>query len=279
MFFVGSGATGAINKLVDILNLRLPLDLDARYHLANQIPREERPVVFHGPYEHHSNILPWRHSIADVVVIPLSDKGGLETAYLEKALIEYKDRPLRIGSFSAASNATGIATDVKAVASLLHEYGALSFWDYAAAGPYVHVEMTPKGSDVDLSYKDAVFVSPLKFIGGPGSPGVLCVREDIVRNTVPTQPGGRTVDFVTGAWLPRKAGAPGCAANDRTGGVCSCVPYYGLVDAGSWPLATADDGPGGGSNRSCAQGDHRLDGDLGLGRATGHHVREGLRLP
>lgn len=196
VIFVGSGATGAINKLIDILNLRLPADLSARYDLLSKIPADERPVVFHGPYEHHSNILPWRHSIADVVVIPLDEQGGIDLGRLTQELHHYKSRPLRIGSFSAASNVTGIATDVEAVATLLHQHGALSFWDYAAAGPYVPIHMKP-GAAGPLSYKDAVFLWPHKFIGGPGSPGVLVVRKELVRNTVPTQPGGGTIDFVT----------------------------------------------------------------------------------
>ena len=196
VIFVGSGATGAINKLIDILNLRLPPDLSARYKLDSHIPDHERPVIFIGPYEHHSNILPWRHSSAEVVVIPLDAEGGIDLAQLEQELVRYRDRPLRIGSFSAASNVTGIASDVEVIAELLHRHGALSFWDYAAAGPYVPIEMKPAQAGA-LAYKDAVFLSPHKFIGGPGTPGVLVVRRALVKNTVPTQPGGGTVDFVT----------------------------------------------------------------------------------
>jgi selenocysteine lyase/cysteine desulfurase len=196
VLFVGSGATGAINKLIDILNLRLPQDLCERFDLASHIPLPARPVVFHGPYEHHSNILPWRHCIADVVMIPLTEAGGLDLNQLETELIRYQDRPLRIGSFSAASNVTGIATDVERVTELLHRYGALSFWDYAAAGPYLPIAMKPALGGAP-AYKDAVFLSPHKFVGGPGTPGVLVVRTALVRNTIPTQPGGGTVDYVT----------------------------------------------------------------------------------
>jgi selenocysteine lyase/cysteine desulfurase/CRP-like cAMP-binding protein len=198
VIFVGSGATGAINKLVDLLDLRLPPSLDARYGLSARIPADERPVVLIGPYEHHSNILPWRHSIADVYTVPLDRDGQVSLAALEAALVEHRGRPLVIGSFSAASNVTGIATDVDAISALLHRHGALSFWDYAAAGPYVAIAMNPAGEGADPSaYKDAIFLSPHKFIGGPGSPGVLVVKRGVVRRDVPTQPGGGTVDYVT----------------------------------------------------------------------------------
>lgn len=198
VLFCGSGSTGAIDKLIGILNLRIPADLDDRYGLSAHIPRHERPVVFIGPFEHHSNELPWRESIADVVVIPEDADGHINTARLEEELVRYRDRPLRIGSFSAASNVTGIVSDTHAISTLLHEHGARSFWDFAAAGPYVEIEMgSPGGADGDLSYRDAVFLSPHKFVGGPGTPGVLVVRRELVRNRVPTVPGGGTVAFVT----------------------------------------------------------------------------------
>lgn len=194
VIFCGSGATGAIDKLVGILGLRLPRALDERYRLAEAIPPAERPVVFIGPYEHHSNELPWRESIADVVVIPADPDGHVDLARLAAELAAYADRPLRIGSFSAASNVTGIRTDTGAVAALLHAYGALSCWDFAAAGPYVDIEMGTPASGP--AYKDAVFLSPHKFVGGPGTPGVLIVRREHVRNPVPTVPGGGTVAYV-----------------------------------------------------------------------------------
>jgi selenocysteine lyase/cysteine desulfurase len=198
VLFTGSGSTGAIDKLIGILNLRIPADLDARYGLSDRIPPEERPVVFIGPFEHHSNELSWRESIADVVVIPEDADGHIDQQQLEKELVRHADRPLRIGSFSAASNVTGIVSNTREIAALLHRHGALSFWDFAAAGPYVEIRMEPDGGalDGDLSYLDAVFLSPHKFIGGPGTPGVLAVRRDLLRNRVPTVPGGGTVAYV-----------------------------------------------------------------------------------
>jgi selenocysteine lyase/cysteine desulfurase len=199
--FCGSGMTAAINKLVDVLNIRIPADLDDRYGLRAHIPAAERPVVFIGPYEHHSNELPWRESIADVVTIGEDQDGRIDLGRLERALQEHADRPLRIGSFSAASNVTGILSDTRAISVLLHRHGALSFWDFAAAGPYVEIEMEPHrpGPDPDdaaLDYKDAVVLSPHKFIGGPGTPGVLVARRELFRNRVPTAPGGGTVAYV-----------------------------------------------------------------------------------
>ena len=198
IIFCGSGMTAAINKLVDVLNLRIPNDLDDRYALRSHIPLAERPLVFIGPYEHHSNELPWRESIADVVTIGEDADGRIDLARLERALEETSDRRLRIGSFSAASNVTGILSDTRAISVLLHRHGARSFWDFAAAGPYVEIEMSPHrpGPDAALDYKDAVVLSPHKFIGGPGTPGVLVARRELFANRVPVAPGGGTVVYV-----------------------------------------------------------------------------------
>jgi selenocysteine lyase/cysteine desulfurase len=193
VIFCGSGATGAINKLIDVMNLRIPADLDERYGFSKSIPEAERPVVFIGPFEHHSNELPWRESTVDVVVIREDVDGHVDLADLEAQLVAFAARPVKIGSFSAASNVTGIATDTQAVSSLLHKHGALSFWDYAAAGPYVQIAMK---EDAALAYKDAVFISPHKFIGGPQTPGVLVVKRALLVNTVPACPGGGTVAYV-----------------------------------------------------------------------------------
>jgi len=170
VIFTGSGATSAIQKIIDILSLRLPAGLCDKYPLEDQIPETQRPVVFIGPYEHHSNELPWRESIATLVTIPLTDEGLLDVAVLEEKLQHYSDRRLKIGSFSAASNITGLKTDVDAVTRLLHRFNTLSFWDYAAAGPYVDIDMTGMIDQRGDSSKDAVFISPHKFVGGPGTP-------------------------------------------------------------------------------------------------------------
>lgn len=197
--FCGSGATGAIDRLVRILGLALPAELDERYGLARTIPPEKRPVVLVGPYEHHSNELPWRESIADIVVIREDADGRVDLGHLREELERHAGRPLKIGTFSAASNVTGIVTDTDAVSILLHRYGALSLWDYAAGGPHLPVDMNaaPRIPDGHLAYKDAVFISPHKFVGGPGTAGVLVAKRGLLRNRVPAVPGGGTVSFVS----------------------------------------------------------------------------------
>lgn len=198
VIFCGSGATGAINKMIEILNLRLPADLDERYGLSGRIPADERPVVFIGPFEHHSNEISWRETIADVVVIDEDRDGKIDESHLERELIAYRDRPLKIGSFSAASNVTGIVSNTSSVTVLLHRHGALAFWDFAAAAPYVAIDMNPEvGTEDEVAAKDAIFLSPHKFVGGPGTPGILVVKRRLVTNRVPTVPGGGTVTYVS----------------------------------------------------------------------------------
>jgi selenocysteine lyase/cysteine desulfurase len=182
VIFTGSGATGAIDKLLRILGLHLPADPAAR------------PVVFVGPFEHHSNELPWRESAAEVVAIKEDPSGRLDLDHLERELVRHAGRPLKIGSFSAASNVTGVVTDTDIVAELLHRHGALACFDYAA-GPHLEIAMrAPAGRP--LAGKDAVVLSPHKFPGGPGTPGVLVVRWALVGNRVPTVPGGGTITYV-----------------------------------------------------------------------------------
>ncbi|GAB2621718.1 aminotransferase [Paractinoplanes abujensis] len=187
VLFCGSGSTMAVNKLVALLGLRIPEKLDERYALTDRIPPAARPVVFVGPYEHHSNVLPWRESVADVVEIGSDERGHPDLGDLRRALEAYGKRPLLIGSFSAASNVTGLITDVAAISALLREHGALSVWDYAAGGPYLPISMAGK---------DAIFLSPHKFPGGPQTPGVLVVGKHLLATRVPTVPGGGTVAFV-----------------------------------------------------------------------------------
>lgn len=185
VIFTGSGSTGAIDRLLRVLGLEAPAAV--------------RPVVFVGPYEHHSNELPWRESAADAVVIREDADGLLDGRHLEEELERHRGRPLKIGCFSAASNVTGIVTDVDAVSIVLHRHGALACWDYAAAGPYLPIDMNPAPGceDGHLAYKDAVFLSPHKFPGGPGTPGVLVAKRHLFANRVPGLPGGGTVAYVT----------------------------------------------------------------------------------
>jgi selenocysteine lyase/cysteine desulfurase len=172
VLFCGSGSTAAIDTLIRVLEL----------------DRRQRPVVFIGPYEHHSNELPWRESVADLVTIREDVDGRVDTDHLDHELRRHADRPLKIGSFSAASNVTGIVTDVDDATRVLGRHGALSCWDYATAGPYL---------PIDMAGKDAVFLSPHKFVGGPGTPGVLVVKRRLLRNCVPSVPAGGTILYVT----------------------------------------------------------------------------------
>ncbi len=198
VIFAGSGSTGAIAKLIGMLGIRVPSAIDDQYQLSAMVPADDRPVVFIGPFEHHSNELPWRESLADVVTIPQDIDGHVDIAVLAEQLERYSSRRLKIGSFSAASNVTGILSDTDAISTLLHEHGALSFWDFAAAAPYIEMRMRARDG-APLSYKDAIFISPHKFVGGPGTPGVLVMRRDLARNRVPDVPGGGTVEYVNPA--------------------------------------------------------------------------------
>lgn len=199
VLFTGSGSTAAIDKLIGVLGIRIPHELDQRYQLSARIPAAERPVVFIGPFEHHSNELSWRETIADVVRIPEDRDGHIDRDALEQRLVDYADRPLKIGSFSAASNVTGIVSDTCAISDLLHRHGALSCWDFAAAAPYVDIQLHPQCADHPQAGKDAVFISPHKFVGGPGTPGVLVAARALFTNAVPVVPGGGTVSYVNAA--------------------------------------------------------------------------------
>jgi selenocysteine lyase/cysteine desulfurase len=238
VIFVGSGSTAAINRLIDVLNLRLPANLDERYHLASLIPPAERPVVFIGPYEHHSNELPWRESIADLVVIQEDHDGHIDQAQLQHELVRYGVRPLKIGSFSAASNVTGIISDWRAISVLLHQHGALSFWDFAAAAPYVEIRMGSAEKGPAEPYLDAVFISPHKFIGGPGTPGVLAARRELFNNRVPGMPGGGTVayvnptehDYLTDVEHREEGGTPAIVESIRAGLVFQLKEEVGAAE-------------------------------------------------
>ncbi|WP_120631989.1 aminotransferase class V-fold PLP-dependent enzyme [Ruegeria sp. EL01] len=176
VIFAGSGATAGLNRLVSLLG----------------VEEADQPVVLIGPYEHHSNILPWRESKAQVIEIPEGRDGGIDLQALEDALIANSDADLVIGSFSAASNVTGIITDPDPVTRLLKAHGALAVWDYAGGGPYLPMDM---GSED--ARKDAIVVSPHKFPGGPGASGVLILNQSAVQRKCPSWPGGGTVSFVS----------------------------------------------------------------------------------
>jgi len=214
VLFVGSGATAAVNKLVGLLGLRIPEPLEREYHLASTIPPERRPVVLAGPYEHHSNELPWLESIADLVEVELSADGTIDLDDLRQKAHAYRERPLCIGAISAASNVTGVITDIRAVCRVLHGEGALACIDYAAAGPYVPIDMHPGD---EAARVDALFLSTHKFMGGPGASGILVANRSLFRSRVPERPGGGTVDYV-GPGSADRHGRAGVADRDHDGG-------------------------------------------------------------
>ncbi len=206
----GSGATGAIDRMQQLVGVKMPAasrDLldrllagfcgEEKARAFGRWRREHQPVVFVGPYEHHSNEISWRESLATVVEVAMTADGGIDLADLERRLQDpaWQGR-LRIGSFSAASNVTGIRSPVTEIARLLHRHGALAFFDYAASAPYVEIDMNPDGEGED-AHLDAVFISPHKFLGGPGSSGVLVFNRRCYHPELPPSiAGGGTVDYV-----------------------------------------------------------------------------------
>ncbi|WP_336055808.1 aminotransferase class V-fold PLP-dependent enzyme [Nitratireductor sp. CH_MIT9313-5] len=181
VIFCGSGATTGVNKLVKLLQVE------------ERLRDGQKVVIFTGPYEHHSNILPWRETGAEIVCIDEASTGGPDMNALARALSAHCDADLKIGAFSAASNVTGIIVDTDAVTRLLKSHGACAIWDYAGGAPYLPMDMKP-GTD---HAKDAIVFSPHKFPGGPGATGVLVVRDAIAQTAKPTAPGGGSVTFVS----------------------------------------------------------------------------------
>lgn len=179
--FTGAGATAGLNRLVALLGV------------PEAVRAGASPIVFIGPYEHHSNILPWRESGAEIVEIDEAPTGGPDLAHLAAALAAAGPARLKIGAFSAASNVTGIVTDTDAVTAVLKAHGARAVWDYAGGGPYLPIDMKP-GTAWE---KDAVVISPHKFIGGPGASGITIVRDEAVTLDQPVVTGGGTVRFVS----------------------------------------------------------------------------------
>ncbi|MHB1272124.1 MAG: aminotransferase class V-fold PLP-dependent enzyme [Rhodanobacter sp.] len=189
---MGTGMTGVINKFQRILGLKAPQGLRRFVDIA----QAERPVVFITHMEHHSNQTSWYETIADVVVVPPDRDGLVDLAALEALLHEHRDRAVKIGSFTACSNVTGVCTPYHAMARLMHRADGVAFIDFAASAPYVDIDMHPADPEEQL---DAVLWSPHKFLGGPGSTGVLIFNRALYRNTVPDDCGGGTVNW-TNPW-------------------------------------------------------------------------------
>lgn len=208
---VGTGATGAIECLAKIVGVYIPPatkktieSIINEYYgndksiddiTSNDENLKHLPLVFIGPYEHHSNILMWEEGLAEVVEIGLNPEGTIDLDDLRQKIADkkYKDR-LKIGSFSAASNVTGILTPVYEIAEILHENNAIACFDFAACGPYIEINMNKS----DTQYFDAIYLAPHKFLGGPGSSGILVINERIYDDSLPpTVSGGGTVSYVS----------------------------------------------------------------------------------
>nr|WP_263326195.1 aminotransferase class V-fold PLP-dependent enzyme [Neobacillus sp. Marseille-Q6967] len=214
----GFGMTSVMNKLQRILGLRVPETWKNKIKLA----KEDRPIVFITHMEHHSNQTSWLETIADVEIIPPGGNSQVNVQNLEILLKKYKNRPLKIGSFTACSNVTGIQTPYHQMAKIMHQYGGICIIDFAASAPYVSINMHPRDP---LEKLDAIVFSPHKFLGGPGSSGVLLFDKRLYSNKIPDHPGGGTVTW-TNPWgdhqyfqdieLREDGGTPGILQAIRT---------------------------------------------------------------
>ena len=181
----GCGATGAIKKFQELMGLYIPPATKKRFNI--NVDKSLLPLVIVGPYEHHSNEVSFREALCEVIRIPLNDEGLVDLLYLEEVLKENKGREM-IGSFCIASNVTGIITPYKKIAILLRRYHALIAFDAAASSSYMNV---------DCEYYDVMYLSPHKLLGGPGSCGLLVIRNEFIDTSIaPTFAGGGTVLYV-----------------------------------------------------------------------------------
>lgn len=192
IIFAGFGMTSAMNKFQRLMGLQNPEQL----HSFTKVPDAEKPVVFVTHMEHHSNHTSWLETICDVVNIGPDDQGMVNLNRLESLLEMYKDRKYIIGSFTAASNVTGIETPYYKMAKLIHKFNGICLIDFAAAAPYVDINMHPSDPEEQL---DGIFFSPHKFLGGPGTSGVMIFDSKLYKRKIPDNPGGGTVDW-TNPW-------------------------------------------------------------------------------
>ncbi len=192
----GSGMTSVVNKFQRILGLKMPENLQ---HYAN-IPDEIKPIVFITHMEHHSNQTSWLETIAKVVIIPPGKNGLFSLDNLKVLLEQYKDYTLKIATVTGGSNVTGIQVPCHDIAKLMHSYDGVCFVDYACAAPYIDIDMHPEDENAAL---DAIFFSPHKFLGGPGTSGVLIFNKKLYKNMIPDHPGGGTVSW-TNPWGEHK---------------------------------------------------------------------------
>ena len=195
LLFAGTGMTGAVNKLQRLLGLKVP----SRWRAAclNGLAERDRPVIFITHMEHHSNHISWAETIGDVVCIPPGADGQIAPERLEELLRQYKHRRFKVGAFTACSNVTGFETPYRCLSRIIHAHGGISVIDFSACAPYVHIDMHPPEAPEDKL--DAILFSPHKFLGGPGTSGVLVLNSRLCAQPSPDQPGGGTVSW-TNPW-------------------------------------------------------------------------------
>ena len=193
LVFTGAGSTAAINRLVLALGIRVPEQISRVCGCDTKLPAECRPIIFRSMMEHHSNDLAWRETVGEMRFVGFDKAGRIDWRDLDRQLElpEVAGRVSKLGTFSAASNVTGIRNDVDSLAEVMHAHGGYAFFDYAAAAPYVKIDMHPEGDP--KRRKDAIFISTHKFIGGPQTPGILAANRDLFTSSVPVEPGGGTV--------------------------------------------------------------------------------------
>ncbi|WP_059041478.1 aminotransferase class V-fold PLP-dependent enzyme [Paenibacillus rubinfantis] len=195
LLFEGTGMTGAVNKLQRLLGLKAPAAWRAAYRSG--MAEQERPVVFITHMEHHSNHISWAETIGEVVGIPPGADGRVDPAWLDVLLRRYQDRRIKIGAFTACSNVTGFVTPIHELARVMHRHGGICVVDYSASAPYVPIDMHPPGAPEERL--DAILFSPHKFLGGPGTSGVLVMDAGLTAGASPDRPGGGTVSW-TSPW-------------------------------------------------------------------------------
>lgn len=188
ILFAGSGMTGAVNKLQRLLGLKIHDKLKRLYPIAEK----ERPIIFVTHMEHHSNQISWAETIGDVVCLPPGPGGIVDPAQLERLLLQFRHRPLKIGAFTACSNVTGFEVPIYQLSRKMHKHGGVCFIDFSANAPYAAINMHPPDP---LEKLDGIIFSPHKFLGGPGTSGVLIMNSELCLNYAPDQPGGGTVNW------------------------------------------------------------------------------------
>ncbi len=191
-----SGMTGVVNKLQRIIGVKLHEKFQERIH----IEEDQKPVIFVTHMEHHSNQTSWLETIADVVVIAADEEGNVDLADFARLLETHQARPMKIAAITSCSNVTGLFTPYHQMAGMVHRAGGYCFVDFACAAPYIDINMHPANQD---EYLDAIYFSPHKFLGGPGSSGILVFNQKLYSNRVPDDPGGGTVDW-TNPWGEHK---------------------------------------------------------------------------